>query len=285
MDKQNNQNSNNPQNEYPQNGYPGNGYPQQNGYPQNGYPQNGYPQFGYPVRPVNASPGEKDAYFSTASSVWMLIACIMITVNMVSVLLENFIIGIVDTVLNLLIVIGFWMAFANAKKKNLKTTGINLIRIPYIIRFVFLILEFIGNIFLWTVMFNLFSLMSGILSFIFQCICFSSVKKTLNMALRINEDKSAAGMKAGVFAGVIMIITAAFTFISDMARYLFTQAILSLISQGASQIDPAIANIINTVMGGTAALTIVAAVVAFIASISVAIVLLKFHKKIKEVNG
>lgn len=279
MDQQNNQNSDNPQNEYPQNGYPG------NGYPQNGYPQNGYPQFGYPVRPDNASPGEKDAYFSTASSVWMLIACIVVTINIVSALLENFIIGIIDTILNLLIVIGFWMVFANAKKKNLKTTGINLIKIPYIIQFVFLVLGFIGNIFLWVLIFNPFSLISGILSFIFQCICFASVKKTLDLALRINENKSAAGMKAGVFAGVVMIITAVLTLINDMASYLFTQALLAFISQSASKIDPAIANIINTVMGGTAVFTIVAAVLAFIVSISVAIVLLKFHKKIKEVNG
>ena len=268
-----------------------NGAPQQGDQPQSN--QQGYqqaPQVIYiqqPVQPafqpVAASQAEKEALFSTTGSIWMLIASIVFTLNLVGAIVSNLLSGIVNSILLLLMAIGFWLVFANGRKKTLNTTGIQLIRVPYIIQFVFTVLGFVGNIVIWIFTFNIFSMLAGIVSFIFQCICYASVKKTLDMGWRINQNKSVAGMKAGVFAAVIMIISAVFTLINDIADYLFVKTITDAIAEGAESISPQIANLVKTLLGGGGVMTIVAAVIAFIASISVAIVLLQFGKKIRNI--
>lgn len=264
--------------------------PQQYGVP----PQNGYVQQvvyvqQQPQQPLSASPAEKEALFSTSGSLWMLIACIVATVNLIVFFVSNLLTGLISTILNLLIVIGMWIAYANGRKKNLSTTGISLIRVPYIILFVFSVFSFIGNIFICFIKFNILSLLINIVAFVFQCICYTSVMKSINIALRINKDRSAIGMKAGIFAGVVMIISAAFTFIKLIYDYLRVRVIIDGITAAAgadgAEIPEFALQLISTLLGGENVITIIAGAVAFIASISAAIVLLKFAKKLAAVNG
>lgn len=235
-----------------------------------------------PAAPAKASPAEKDAAFSAASSIFMLILCIVWTVNLITGLAGKIITlnigGILLYVLEILIVIGIWITYANARKKKLSSTGISLIRVPYVIQFVFVVFGFIGNIAIWIITFNVLSLIFGILTFIFQCICFSSVNKSLKLARDINQDRSVAGRKAGSFAAIMMIIFAVLQLISEIIGYITLEAI-------RKALEGVLPDIILQLIGGGGVIVIIVAVVAFIASISGAIVMLKFGNKIKQVNG
>lgn len=270
---------------------------QQTAQPQNVQPQpNGYAQQVIFVQqqqqqqPLAATPAEKEALFSTAGSLWMLIACIVATVNLVVALVNNPLSGIISTILNLLIVIGMWIVFAKGRSKNLSTTSVSLIRVPYIILFVFSVLSFIGNIFIWIFRFDIFAMLIGIVAFVLNCICYSSVMKSLNIARRINNNRSAMGMKPGVFAGVIMIITAAFTFIQIIYNYFRVRALIGLAGSVAGSVADEeatkfVIQLMSTLLGGGNIFTIIAGGVAFIASISAAIVLLKFAKKFDSIDA
>lgn len=258
------------------------------GYQQQPQPQQPYYAAPQPaaapvvVAPVSASPAEKDAAFSSASTIFMLILCIVYTINLVTGLVGKIITldigGLLLYVLEILIVVGIWITFANAKKKKLSSTGISLIRVPYIIQFVFAVLGFAGNLLIWIFTLNIISLIIGLITFIFQCICFSSVNKTLKLARDINQNKSVIGRKAGSFAAIVMIIYAVLNLISEIVGYI-TLAAISAALEGTAFAW------LGSLIGGGGIMVIVVAVVAFLASISGAIVMLQFGKKIKVING
>lgn len=237
----------------------------------------------YVAQKQPASPEEKDAVFSAASSVFMLILCIIGTLNLITSLADKILTlnigGLFLYVLEMLIVIGMWVTFANAKRKNLSTKGISLIKVPYVIQFVFSVFSFVGNLVLWFVTMNIVSLLVGIITFILQCICFSSINKTLQLAYDINKDKSVANRKSGSFAAIMMIISAAFTLIGEIVEYFTLEIIKEALAQfGAPEI-------IMTLLGSGGEITVVVAVITFIVSISGAIVMLQFGKKVKEANN
>lgn len=281
-----------PQGGYPQQPY---GQPYQQPY-QQGYQQPPYGQpyqqqpYGYapqppvaPAAPVQlpASEGEKNALFSAASSLWMLIACIVFTLNLVAQLVSSILSlslgGILGLVLVILIDVGLWITYANAKKKKLATKGISLIKVPYVIQFVFTVLGFIVNLIVWFMTLQIISLVIGILTFVFNCICFASIKKTLNMAKDINANKSVAGKKAGSFAAIVMIISAALTLASDISSYFLVAGLIEML--------PEWLGFVAGMLSAGGIITIVVAAVEFISGISIAIVLLQFGKKIKQAHN
>lgn len=254
--------------------------PQQPNYQQPQQPQQPY----YPPQPqvvvaAPATPAEQGASFGAGGSVFMLILCIVGTVNLltgfIGKILSLDIGGLLLYVLEILIVVGMWITFANAKKKKLSATGIKLIRVPYIIQFVFAVLSFVLNLVIWFMTLNILSLVFGILTFIFQCICFASVNKTLGLALDINRNKSVFGRKAGIFAAVMMIIFASFRLIGDIVGYITIEAIKTALGD----------NFLAKLLGGGGIMTIIVAVVAFLSSIAGAIVILQFNKKVKQAHG
>lgn len=260
----------------------------QQSYQQQPYQQQPYQQ---PIYVVNqpavpqklpASPEAKEASFSAGSSIFMLILCIVGTLNLISSLVGKVISlnigGLLLYVLEILIVVGMWITFANAKKKKLSTKGISLIKVPYIIQFVFSVFSFVGNLILWFLTLNIIKLVIGTITFIINCICFSSINKTLQLAYDINCDKSVANRKAGVFSAVIMIISAAFTLISDIVGYVTIEAIKEALA------NLGVPKIIMTLLAGGGVMTIVVAAVTFVVGISGAIVMLQFGKKVKEAN-
>lgn len=260
------------------------GQPQQPQQPYYGQPQQPYYQPQPQPQPVVAMPaseGEKDAFFGPASSIFMLIFCIIATINLISGLTSDILSlnigGIVLVVLDILIVVGLWVTFANAKKRKQKAGGIKLVKVPFVIQFIFSIFTFVGNIVVWILTLNLLSLATGIISFIFSCIYFGSVKKTLNLAIDINNNVSVRGKKAGTFAAIVMIINAAFALIKDIIGYVTLDAILDAL--------PSELEILKSLLGGGGILSLVVAGIAFVAAISGAIVILNFGKKLKQVNG
>ncbi len=257
--------------------------------PQQGYTQQVIYNIQQPQQPLSASPGEKEALFSTTGSIWMLIASIVVTVNLITGFVSSLITGLINTILTLLMVIGLWITYANGRKKTFSTTGISLISVPYTISFVFLVLSFSFNVLLWIFTFNILNFILGVLVFVFECICYSSVKKSLRMAHRINSNRSVMGMKAGIFAAVVMIITASFKLIKTLYDYFVMKAVIEGISgaigAGGAEVPEFAQQLISTLFGGGNIVTVIAAVVTFLAAISGAIVLLMFGKKIKEVDG
>lgn len=258
------------------------GYVQQPVYVQPMYVQQPVYVQPAPQQPKTASPAEKEAFFSTAGSIWMLIAAIVFTLNLVSALVSSILSlnigGIVTFVLLVIMDVGFWILFASGKKKKLGTKGVSLIKVPYIINFVFTVLSFAGNLIVWFFTLNVISLVVGIITFVFQCICFASVKKTLDMAGTINSDRTVAGLKAGIFAAVVMIISASFTLASDIVSYFVTAALVEALKSTPLAF-------LATLLGGGNVMVLVTAAVSFLAGISVAIVLLQFAKRIKQANS
>lgn len=267
---------------------------QPNGQPPYGYPPQ-QPYYGqqpyYPPQPqtapqpqiLAASPAEKDAAFSSASTAFMLVLCIIGTLNLISTLIGDIlslnISGLLLFVLDILIVVGTWVTFANAKKKKLSSKGISLIRVPYIIQYVFSVFSFVTNLIVWILTLNIVSLLIGLVTFVFQCICFSSVNKTLKLARDIYMNKSVAGRKSGSFAAVMMIISASLTLISEIVGFVMLESIKAAL-QGSGM-----PSFIMTLLGTGGIITVVVSVVSFLVNISGAVVMLQFGKKIKQING
>lgn len=287
-----------PQPGYPQQGYPQQGYPQQ-GYGQPVYPQQGYVQPGYvpppqPVmQPVQAAPAisnapaterEKKALFSVGGSIFMLIASIVFSVGLVTGLIGSIldlsISGIFNTIFDILIAVGLWLVFANGKKKSLSTASISLIRVPYIIMFVFAVIGFAFDLIIWIVTLNVLSLIFGIAAFVVRCICYSSIMKSLNVALRVNRNLTCVGMKTGIFAAVIMIVSASLTLIEDIISNLVWQVLV----EGLAKLG-GFGVFLARLLGAGSTMGIVAMVVSFLSQIAIAIVLIQFGKKMQEAHN
>lgn len=213
----------------------------------------------------------------------MLILAIVGTINLVTGFIGNVltlnIAGILASVLSILIVIGTWLIFVNGRKKKLSSTGVSLVRVPYIIQFIISIFSFIGNLVIWIFTLNVISLLIGIITFIFQCICFASVNKTLKIARDINQDKSVRGKKAGSFAAIVMIIFAVLNLASSVSSFMLLELIKeTLVAVGAPEF-------LTSLLGGGGIIVIVVAIITFLVSISGAIVMLQFGKKVKQANS
>lgn len=208
-----------------------------------------------------ATEAEKNAYFKSAGSVLMLVVCIVGTLSLVfgiiapllSFQLVSFIFGLIGSILTILIVVGMWIAWSNAKKKTLNTTGIKLIRIPYIIQFIFMV---IGSAV--TIITTILAMTAGgvagevtdtegaaavgigalaivllqaLIPFIFNCIIFASLNKTLKVAQSINNNNAVPGQKAGKALGIVLIISAVIDIILGIVGVIFNPlSIMSLIS-------------------------------------------------------
>lgn len=282
-----NQQNGNPQNGYPQNGYPQNGYPQYNGFPPYGYPP--YVYAPRPAMPTPASEGEKQAYFSTAGGPWMLVSGILFTLNLITYFIANLFLGIVESVLMLIMAIGFWITYANGKKQELSTTGLNLIRVPYIIQFVLSAIGFVVSLILWIIFYNILSLLLDITNFVLQCICFAAIMETLGMGLKINQNKSVTDKKAGKFAGIIIIITALITFLSAIIEYMFARVIAAQIVQSLMELTDLMdsyvyVQLLLSIFDTATMFSVIQSFVTLITSIGIAIVLLSFNNKIKKMN-
>ncbi len=235
-------------------------------------------------RPVvaRATEAEKNASFGAGSSIFMLILSIVATINLITGFVGNIISldigGLILSVLDIIIVAGIWVTFVFAKKKKLSSKGISLIRIPYVIQFVFAVIMFVVDLVIWFVTMNILSLVSGILIFIFQCICFGSVNKTLKLARDINQNKSVAGRKAGSFAAIVMIVFAVFDFAGEVISFVTLTAIKEALASTPFAF-------IGNIIGGGGVVVIVVAAVSLLVSVAGAIVMLKFGNKVKEANA
>lgn len=233
--------------------------------------------------PPKATEEEKGASFSAAGSVFMLILCIVGTVNLITGLISDILSlnigGLLLFVLDILIVIGMWITFANAKKKKLSPKGISLIRVPYTIQFVFSVFSFIGNLVVWFFTLNVINLLVGIVSFIMSCVCFASVKNMLVLAESINKDVSVKGKKAGIAAAVIMIISATITFLQSVIGYVTLAALTKLLE------DKGAPKFLVSLLGGGGVMVLVVAAITFLVGICGAIVMIKLSKNLKKAHG
>ena len=252
-----------------------------------GYQQQPYGYQQQPQQPVRvalpASPAEKDAFFRSAGSVLMLIFCIISTINLITGFIGDIVTlnfsGVLTIVLDILIVIGLWLTWAAARKKNMKTKGLSLIKTPYTIQFVFAAISFAVTLVFNLITLSIISALVNIVVFVFQAICFSSVKKTLVAAITINKDQSALGQKSGSFAAVMMIISASFNFIGVVVSYITMQMVAEALSKlGLPEM------LVSLISGGSTA-TIIIGAVTLVAQISGAIVILQFGKRLKAAHG
>lgn len=264
---------------------------------------------------AKASDEAKEALFGATSSIWMLIASIVVTLNLIALVVDivtsrslgNFL----EVLFALLTTIGFWITYSAGKKKQLSPKGITLIKVPFVIQFVFEVIAFAGVIILLGLLLLGSAFASGLASqmssssgsatagitsgiliiavavvivvFVVKCMYFSSVNKTLNIGLDISKDRSVAGRKAGLFAPVVMIISALCTFGLSLASYLLTATITSVASSILGELGGNF-GFLTSMIARANAFTLVAAIVTFIASISSAVVMIIFRNKLKAAN-
>lgn len=233
--------------------------PQQPQQPQQGYyqqpqePQQGYyqqpqqPQVVYVQQPaapaapafLPASEGEKNALFANMGSILMLIIAIFASVNLLFSLISGFPFSILSNVLPILMLVGMWLVFANGKKKKTGTAGIQLIRVPIIIQYVFTAIGFgfivgfslvavigmgaiegaaggDGSATLIGVGAIVGLLFGMIVSFVLETLYFKSINDCLKSGVSIMKGVSPA-KTSGTFAAVMMFIKAAVNFIPSLA--------------------------------------------------------------------
>lgn len=257
-----------------------------------GYQQAPQQPYGYqpapqqPVAPaapaaIPASPAEKDAFFKSASSIFMLIFAIISSVNLVASLTGDVLTlnigGFITLILDILMVVGLWVTFIKAKGQKLSTAGLKLIKIPYTINFVLSVIGSAVMLILYGITLQVITLLTSIVSFVFMIICFSSIKKTLVVALDINENKSVREKKAGSFAAIVWIIQAVIALLQTIVSYLTLTALIAALGEMGVPSD-----IVGMLAGSTGAITFIVAGVSFLTSISGAIVILDFNKRLKN---
>lgn len=219
------------------------------------------PQQPQPVGTAPATEAEKNAYFKSAGSVLMLVVCIIATLSLIFEIIApllqfavlTFVFGLIGSILTILILVGMWIAWSNAKKKTLNTTGIKLIRIPYIIQFIFMVIGSAVTIITTILAMTAegvagevtdtegaaavgigalaIVLLQALIPFIFNCIIFASLNKTLKVAQSINNNNAVPGQKAGKALGIVLIISAVIDIILGIVGVIFNPlSIMSLIS-------------------------------------------------------
>ena len=231
---------------------------------------------------IQATDAEKNALFSVAGSVMMMVYAIVISVSTYFSLMGDIvslnILGIFGVVFNVLTVIGVWVLFATAKKKKLSTAGITLIKVPFVINFVFGIIGGVFGLILNIVTFNFGGLFINLLKFVFNIIYFASISKLLKIGMSIEKDQSVFGMKAGMFAAVATIIFAVINLIGAIIDKIAGSVILNFIMEQIGSVS----GLDEITMAGSGVIAIgwVAMIIEFLVSIYAAVMIILFNKKL-----
>ena len=210
----------------------------------------------------------------------MLIYAIAASVNLIfgfigDVLSLN-ILGILGVIFDILTVVGLWVLWGTAKAKKLTPAGVSLIKVPFVITFIFSLIGGIGGLILNLITFNLIAFLTNLFSFVFSIIYFSSINKLLKLGKTIEKDQSVYGKKAGMFAAVVTIIIAVVNLVKGILDKVNGSAILKFITEALGGMIPGIDAAGSTVI----IVGIVALVIEFLVSIYAAVMIINFNKKL-----
>ncbi len=228
-----------------------------------------------------------------AGSALMLVLCIVGTVSLVFALLSgNIITNIFSNILPLLMLIGMWISYAAARKRKPNTSGTKLIRVPFVIRFVFtcigyalifIVLIFgliagIGGISdgIW-MFFVIFAalLVFAIIMFVFNVKYYKSLSNCMKNVIRINRGKS-IDRPSGKFAAVVMFILAVLNFIPSALMFFLPSLLYELIAAIGIEF---LGDVLAFLMGGavfSALFKLISAVVTLAYEIIGGVLVLKF---------
>lgn len=229
-----------------------------------------------------ATDAEKNALFSVAGSVMMMVYAIVLSIStyfsvMGDIVSLNFL-GLSGIIFDVLTVVGVWILFVTAKKKKLSATGVTLIRVPFVIVFIFSLIGDIFGLNLSIVTLNGLGIVISILKFVFNIIYFASIIKLLKMGTAIEKNKSVMGKKAGIFAAVATIIFAAVNLADALIDKLVGNVLLTFIIE---KLGPALGlDEISAAGSGVAAIGYVAIIVEFLVSVYAAVMIITFNKKL-----
>ncbi len=231
-----------------------------------------------------ATEGVKNAYYSAAGSNRMLVACIAVTADFVISAIYYMLIGILSTIFLLMLTIGFWITYANAKNRKLKSFGIRLLRFGYVEIFGFAIgFTYMGGVILWAMTANIALVVMETAWLFIICISYSRVIKMLNMGKYINANKAVAETHGS--AAILLIIGAAATFAIRIMRFLYQNTLESINTGNDKTLKTTLRLVIQFIFGSDNIMGIVAAAFSLCASICAATVLMAFNKNLKEEFG
>ena len=231
---------------------------------------------------MHATEAEKNALFSVAGGLMMLIYAIAASVSLIfgflgDVLSFN-ILGILGVIFDILTVVGLWVLWGTAKAKKLTPAGVTLIKVPFVIMFIFSLIGGIFGLILNLITFNLGELLVNLFKFIFSIIYFSSINKLLKHGQAIEKDQTVNGKKAGMFAAVVTIIIAVINLIGAIMDKVTGNAILAFLVEHVGNMIPGLAEAGITVV----VLGYIAIAIEFLVSIYAAVMIINFNKKLSK---
>ena len=303
-----------PQQGYPQQGYPQQGYPQQ-GYPQQGYPQQGwqqpYPQQGYPQQPYQqpypqpqqrvsnlppANDADYSAIYKSAGGIMMLITCIVFSVSVITNFISGIttggpigiVTGVLGLILDILMCVGLWLIWVNARKQGRSSVGITLVKVPMVIGFIIDMITSLG-----TLIISIVLLVGGInagaagvpfivigavilLEFIFQIIFFASIMGLLKSGKTILKNGLHPQKAGGMFAAVVMIIEATLKLLPYILFMAFSGAIKAALENLGG-----VGQTIGTALLSAGALALVFGIIQFLFNIYYAVMIIGYVKRVK----
>lgn len=263
--------------------------------------------------------------FKTAGSVVMLLFAIGLTISLAVSLFASFPFSLFSCILPLFTVIGVWILYANARKKQLNTTGIKFIKVPFVIQFVLSVIgmafAIIAVVILYIVFFAVGTaagagaagdaatgeaasvtatvasvmgivfipiLIALIVSLVFQILYFNSINGCLNDGLMIMQNNNPARKAPGMFAAVVIFISAALGTLPTVAYSVLAIAFRAEITQYITELFAEIENSAEVVkaivdaFSSIGVMSVVSGIVTFLYEILSGVLLVQYVSRRKN---
>lgn len=241
---------------------------------------------------------EQEALFKTGGSVLMLVLCIVTTVQLVMSLASNLPSSILSNILPILVTIGLWLIYLSCRNGETKTTGIQLVRIPFIISFVVMIVLYI------LVVIVMLLALAGVMGsdaegvivaslaivlvfciavLVFLFIYFRSINGCLKAGLAIMNGEHIESKISGKFAAVIMIISAVVSFLPGFVIGIISVSGVSLIGDMLAYIGMAeFTSLIEDLLAGYGVMSIISSLATLAYQLIAAVLIFQFVGNVKK---
>lgn len=232
---------------------------------------------------VPATDAEKNAVFSAAGGVAMMVFAIILSVSaffyFLDVLVAVNVFGLVVSLLKAAAAVGVWLTFVSAKRRKLSSKGLTLVRIPFVVTFAFTLIGTALHVTMYVVYsFEFLPFLIDLMKFILNIIYFVTVDRLLRAGVSIEKDVSVPGKISGSFTAIATAIFALICFAGALYYEIAGDALLKIM---LSNVLPLLGlDGISAAGSGVAAVGYVAASVEFLAGVYAAALIVNFNKKL-----
>lgn len=242
-----------------------------------------------------------NALLSVSGSSLMLVMCILATIRLVvSLIVGNFgFTAILENILPLFMLIGFWISYGLGRSKKLNPIGAKFIKIPFAINFIcYLILvglalivilfSFIPIIFLSVgtssadlLLLFLGSIILIAISVVLEVLFYKSIMNCINNAIDINEGFG-VGKHSGSFAAIMIFIKAGYSFLGNVLAVVLSLFGTTLLQNIIGNVDSEIIKTALSLISAVSPIILVTGLFTLSYQLVSGILLMKFAKAAKS---